>query len=129
MGIFNKIFGSEKMVKEEKVLPWIPLNELAQIDYIKKKSAITPQVIFKHSTRCGISSMVQRQFIRDYNFSENQLDLYYLDLLSFREISNQVAEQFQVFHQSPQLIVIRNGEMVAHASHGQINDIDLNRFV
>jgi bacillithiol system protein YtxJ len=129
MGLLNKLFGGEKVEKDEKVLPWIPLNDLAQIDYIKKKSSIKTQVIFKHSTRCGISSMVQRQFINDYNFSEKELDLYYLDILSYRNISDEVGYAFQLVHESPQLLVIKNGELVTHASHGQINQVDLNRFV
>ncbi|GAL68541.1 bacillithiol system redox-active protein YtxJ [Jejuia pallidilutea] len=129
MGLLNKLFGGEKVEKDEKVLPWIPLNDLVQIDYIKKKSSIKTQVIFKHSTRCGISSMVQRQFINDYNFSEKELDLYYLDILSYRNISNEVGYAFQLVHESPQLLVIKNGELVTHASHGQINQVDLNRFV
>lgn len=127
MGLLNRLFG-EKTEREEKVLPWIPLNDEAQIDYIRQKSRITSQVIFKHSTRCGISSMVQRQFIKDYNFGEKELDLYYLDILSYRNVSNLVAEKFQLMHESPQLLVIKNGELVAHASHGQINEVDLERF-
>ncbi len=129
MGLLKKIFKGEKVVKEEKILPWIPLTELQQIDYIHKKSALKTQIIFKHSTRCGISNMVQRQFIENYNFSEKELDLYYLDLLNYRDVSNEVGYKFQVLHQSPQLIVVRNGEVVAHASHGQINAIDLSRFI
>ena len=69
MGLLNKFFGGSKEKKEEKVLPWILLNDLKQIPYIKKTSRIKPQLIFKHSTRCGISSMVQRQFVEQYNFS------------------------------------------------------------
>ncbi|MFS4483292.1 bacillithiol system redox-active protein YtxJ [Hyunsoonleella sp. 2307UL5-6] len=129
MGLLDKLFGGEKEKREEKVLPWIPLNDLKQLDYIKKKSAIKTQVIFKHSTRCGISSMVQRQFISEYNFSEKELDLYYLDILSYRQISDEVGYKFQLIHQSPQLLVIKNGTLVANASHGQINQVDLNRFV
>ncbi|MFD2727506.1 bacillithiol system redox-active protein YtxJ [Hyunsoonleella rubra] len=128
MGLLNKLFG-EKTEREEKVLPWIPLNDAGQIDYIRQKSGITAQVIFKHSTRCGISSMVQRQFIKDYNFGEKELDLYYLDILSYRNISDLVAEKFQLMHESPQLLVVKNGELVAHASHGQVNEVDLSRFV
>lgn len=129
MGLLKKIFGGESVEREEKVLPWIPLNDIQQLDYIKQKSSIKPQVIFKHSTRCGISSMVQRQFIKDYNFSEKDLDLYYLDILSYRQISDETGYKFQLIHESPQLLVIKNGALVAHASHGQINQVDLSRFV
>ncbi|GGD25628.1 bacillithiol system redox-active protein YtxJ [Hyunsoonleella pacifica] len=130
MGLLNKLFGGgEKVEREEKVLPWIPLSDVKQLDYIEKKSSIKAQVIFKHSTRCGISNMVQRQFISEYNFSEKDLDLYYLDILSYRQVSDEVGYKFQLIHESPQLLVIKNGTLVANASHGQINQVDLSRFV
>lgn len=129
MGLINKLFGGSSEPKEEKVLPWIPLSELEQLDKISEKSKTKTQVVFKHSTRCGISKMVMNQFVDAYSLTENDLDLYYLDLLNYREISNEVGHKFQVMHQSPQLLVIKNGTVVTHDSHGAINDIDLNRFV
>lgn len=129
MGLFNKVFGGNNEVKEEKLLPWIPLNDLQQLDFIQKKSITKTQIIFKHSTRCGISKMVMKQFVNSYDFTEKDIDLYYLDLLNFRDISNEVGYKFQVMHESPQLIVIKNGVAVAHASHGAINDLDLSQFV
>lgn len=129
MGIFNKIFGATTESKEKKTLPWIPLIELPQLEHIEKKSATKTQVIFKHSTRCGISSMVMKQFVDMYNLTEKDLDLYYLDLLSYREVSNEVGYKFQVMHESPQLLVIKNRVVVKHASHGAINEVDLAQFV
>ena len=125
MGLLNKIFGSTNENKEEKELPWIPLKELSQLDFIEQKSKSKTQVIFKHSTRCGISRMVMNQFIDTYNLTEEDLDLYYLDLLNYRDISNEVGYKFQVMHESPQLLVIKNETVIVHASHGQINGIDL----
>ena len=129
MGFIDKLFGSSKEVKEEKVLPWIPLNDIQQLNHIEDKSKTKTQVIFKHSTRCGISRMVINQFVDNYNLTEKDLDLYYLDLLSFRDVSSEVGYKFQVIHQSPQLLVIKNGVVVAHDSHGAINGIDLETFV
>ena len=128
MGLLKKLFGGEKIEREEKVLPWIPLNDLAQIDYIKKKSSIKTQVIFKHSTRCGISRMVIRNFESSFDIEGNQIDLYYLDLWTYRALSDEIANRFQVWHESPQLIIIKNGLVEVHASHGEINQIDLSRF-
>ena len=128
MSILNKLFGSSEP-KEEKLLPWIPLNDIQQIQHIAEKSKTKTQVIFKHSTRCGISRMVMNQFIEHYNLTEKELDLYYLDLLSFREVSNEVGYTFQVMHQSPQLLIIKNGVTVAHASHGAINSVNLEQYV
>lgn len=128
MGLFKNIFKASEP-KEEKVLPWIELNALDQLKTLVEKSSTRPQFIFKHSTRCGISKMVINQFVEQYDLSSEQADLYYLDLLSFRDISNEVGYMFQVIHQSPQLIVLRNGVVVAHGSHGAINDIELTRFI
>ncbi len=131
MGLLNKLFGTSTGSAsniEKKELPWIPLNMLPQLDFMKKKSATKTQVIFKHSTRCGISRMVMNQFIDAYSLTEKDLDLYYLDILNHREVSNEVGYKFQVMHESPQLLVIKNGVVVAHASHGGINDLDLNKF-
>ena len=129
MGLFNKIFSGSSEPKEEKLLPWIALSKVEQLQEIDEKSKTKTQVIFKHSTRCGISRMVMKQFIDAYNQSETNLDLYYLDLLSYRDVSNETGYKFQVMHESPQLLIIKNGVVVAHASHGSINDLDLDRFI
>ena len=126
--MFGKLFGGSKEPKEEKILPWKQLATVDQLNAIEELSKGKTQVIFKHSTRCGISKMVMNQFVSAFDVEAN-LDLYYLDLLSFREVSNEVGYKFQVMHQSPQILIIRNGVMVAHASHGGINEIDLAKFV
>ena len=128
MGIFKNIFGGSSEPKEEKILPWIALNSVEQLDAIMEQSKTKTQLIFKHSTRCGISSMVINQFKAQYNADTNA-DLYYLDLLRYRDVSNEVGYKFQVIHQSPQLLVVRNGVVVVHASHGAINDMDLAKYI
>lgn len=125
--MFKKLFGSSEP-KEEKVLPWLPLTQVDQLNAISEKSKTKTQFIFKHSTRCGISRMVMNQFVSAYALDTNA-DLYYLDLLNYRDVSNEVGYKFQVMHQSPQLLIIKNGVAVAHASHGAVNDMDLNRFL
>jgi len=128
MGLLKNIFKTSEP-REEKILPWIPLNTTAQLNYIAEKSKSKTQIVFKHSTRCGISSMVMRQFKASYALTDEDADLYYLDLLSYREVSNEVGYKFQVFHESPQILIIKNGAVVAHASHGGINTIDLQEYI
>lgn len=128
MGFINKIFGGSSEPKEEKLLPWINLNSLSQLVEVEEKSKTKTQVIFKHSTRCGISRMVMNQFVDAYDVDAN-LDLYYLDLLNYRDVSNEVGYKFQVMHQSPQMLIIKNGVTVTHASHGAINDLDMETYV
>ncbi|MEO0527270.1 MAG: bacillithiol system redox-active protein YtxJ [Bacteroidota bacterium] len=130
MGFFNSLLGkNNQSEKKEKVLPWIPLTSVDQLNEIEKKSNGKAQVIFKHSTTCGISRMVMNMFIGSYDFKAEELDLYYLDLHSYREVSNETGYKFQVMHQSPQLLVIKNGTVVAHESHGAISEMDLGKYV
>lgn len=129
MGLFNKIFNSSLESKDEKKLPWKTLDSLLQLHDIEDASKTKTQVIFKYSTRCGVSRMVMNQFTEDFELSDNDLDLHYLDLISYREVSNEIVHRFQVNHESPQVLVIKNGVAVAHESHGSINAMDLNKFV
>lgn len=131
MGIFSKIFGTSNTSETPKTskLQWTPLTDMSQFDIIIEESKIKPIAIFKHSTRCGISRMVIKQFESAYNLEENQMKVYYLDLLNYRPISDEIAARFQVWHESPQLIIVKNGETVGHASHSQINAIPLEQYI
>ena len=99
---------------------WKNLTQLSQLDQIKDDSFQKPIVLFKHSTTCGISAGAKYRLQEPWDFKE-EIDFYYLDLLSFREISNKIAEQFGVTHQSPQIIIIAMGEVTFHTSHHNIN--------
>ena len=132
MGLFDKMFGSEKKEKEveKNATPWIDLNSMEQLDGIEKASENKTIAILKHSTRCGISRMVLRMFESDYDIDENEpIDLYFLDLIVYRDISNEIAERFNVRHESPQLIVIKNREVVHHSSHQAISANKLKELV
>lgn len=130
MGLFG-LFGSKNSseTEEKKSIPWNQLTSMELLEVISEESKTTPVAIFKHSTRCGISRMVINQFESNYNIDPEQMKLYYLDLLSYRSISDEVGIKFQVFHQSPQIIVVKNGNAVHHASHHSIQAEDLERFI
>ena len=98
---------------------WISLQDEKQLMEITEKSNTRPQVIYKHSTRCGISSMVKSRLERSK--LPEDADYYFLDIIHYRSLSNQVAGKFQVYHESPQVLVIRNGECVYDESHTGIN--------
>lgn len=98
---------------------WIQLNSLQQLDEIRQKSKDKPQVIFKHSTRCSVSSMAKNRLERK-EFPK-EADFYYLDLIANRNISLQIEEVFKVYHESPQVLVIKSGECVYDESHSGIN--------
>lgn len=129
MGIFDSFFGKkENTTKESGALPWIPLTSIAQLEDIAQQSNGKPQLIFKHSTTCGISRMVLNMFTGSYNLQDTA-DIYFLDLHAHRDVSNEVASRFGVMHQSPQLIIVKNGEVTYHTSHGAIADINLKDYV
>ncbi len=129
MGLLNTIFGN-KTAKEVQpsFIKWIPLTSVEQLKEIKIQSKKEAIAIFKHSTRCGISSMVIKRFVSSFDEELKEFKVYYLDLLSYREISSEIGYEFQILHQSPQLLVIKKGEVVAHASHYNIAQIDLKKF-
>ena len=94
---------------------WIPLTEQGQLDALIERSNSIPQVIFKHSTRCGTSAMVLSRIERSE--APASIDFHFLDLIRYRDISNRIAEKFAVHHESPQVLLIKNGECVYDESH------------
>jgi bacillithiol system protein YtxJ len=96
-------------------MEWQNLTELSQLETIKNTSFERPQVIFKHSTTCSISKMAFSRFEKAE--APDGVDFYYLDLLQYRPISNAIAEQFEVFHESPQVLLIKNGACTYDESH------------
>jgi bacillithiol system protein YtxJ len=98
---------------------WTSLESADQIDSIKRQQGYS--VIFKHSTRCAISLMVKKRFELDWNKLPGYLSLYFLDLIKYRDLSNKITNDFQVYHESPQLLLIKDGECVLDLSHGQIS--------
>lgn len=97
---------------------WNPLDQLAQLDIIKDESQKQPVLIYKHSIRCSISRASLDRLERNWKEDEMAaMKPYFLDLLSFRNISNEIVNTFNVEHESPQVLVIKNGEVIYHNSH------------
>lgn len=109
---------------------WNHLENISELEKIKKESEEQPIMIFKHSTRCPVSSMAINRLERSWQQNEvSNLKPYYLDLIRNRDISNKIAEEFRIPHQSPQVIVIKNGSPVYDTSHMGINYADLKELV
>lgn len=104
-------------------MKWNKLTNINQIEELNNKSFQVPQVIFKHSTRCFISKSVLQNFESDYEDLNNipKADFYFLDLIAFRNISNHIAEHYNVTHESPQLLMINKGKCTYNDSHSSIN--------
>ena len=94
---------------------WIALQSETQLFEITERSSDRPQVIFKHSTRCSTSALVKGRLERAAQSDE--IDFYYLDLLSHRPISNMIADTFRIRHESPQVLLIRDGQCIYDESH------------
>lgn len=101
---------------------WINLTSKNQLENIIAESATEPIVIFKHSISCSISRTALDRLERNWKGGElAHIKPYFLDLLSYREISNYIAETFDVEHQSPQVLIISNGKSVYDRSHFEIS--------
>ena len=106
-----------------KKMNWLKLENPSDLDRLIENSfseSISAVAIFKHSTRCVISSMVKTRLVGAWNF-QDELPIYYLDLIQFRALSNQIADELSVEHQSPQLLLIKNGKCIYHTSHNGIS--------
>jgi bacillithiol system protein YtxJ len=101
---------------------WIPLNTIEQLEEMDLESNTGSVLIFKHSTSCSISRTSLDRLQRHFKSDEmTGVRTYFLDLLAFRGISNSIAEKFQVAHESPQAILLKNGKAVYSASHFEID--------
>ncbi|WP_010136021.1 bacillithiol system redox-active protein YtxJ [Ochrovirga pacifica] len=118
MGLFNKFLGNNKSdaSKESSETTWHPLVDVAQLETLIEESKTQEVVIFKHSTRCSISSSVLNRFKNQVGASDTY-KLYYLDLIANRDVSNAIAEKFEIVHQSPQAIFLKDGKVKQHDSH------------
>ena len=104
-------------------MQWIHLTDEEQLNKIITNSCNKPQVIFKHSTRCSISSVAFQRLQKVQQ--PDGIDFYYLDLLAHRPLSNKITEVFRVHHESPQVLVIRDGQCIYDESHLAISMIDI----
>ena len=121
--MFNSIFGQHDNPSSSSKLNWILLKDLGQLNEIITISHEKPVVIFKHSTRCSVSRMALKQFENEFDLAslDQKVLLYFLDLLEYRGISNEIAARFNVIHQSPQLLLIQNRKSVYAVSHSDID--------
>jgi len=103
------------------MVPWNILSKPEQLDEIVTESRRIAVVIYKHSLRCGVSSAAKRALDQDWDLQPDELKPYYLDVIGSRSLSDRVAQQFKVRHESPQIMLIRNGKVIYTNSHWQIS--------
>ncbi len=131
MSYFKRLFGDleGKANLKRTSLPWIGLAEMDQLEAIDRLSFQKTQLVYKHSTSCSISSMVLNMFTKGFEHEEEKVDMYFLDIHRARSVSNEIALKYGVRHESPQLLVIKNGAVVAHNSHGGIPEMELTDYL
>lgn len=128
MSLFNGFFDKKNEVPKS-TFAWKNLRSIEDLNKAQQESHIKTVVIFKHSTRCSISRFVLKNFENTVTIPEDEMDFYFLDLIEYRSVSNEIAERFNVMHQSPQLIILKKGEAVYDASHESIDAEILNKYL
>jgi bacillithiol system protein YtxJ len=128
MSFFSNFFNSSESESNSKI-KWRLLTDLGQLNELIELSHQQPIIIFKHSTRCSISRFVLKSFENEYEFSEEELLPYFLDLLSYRNISNEIANRFEIMHQSPQILFIKDGVCGFNSSHENIHVESLRKYL
>jgi bacillithiol system protein YtxJ len=104
---------------------WKALENIDHLDSIIEASHHKPQLLFKHSIRCGISSHALHNLLDEWEIRPEKVDAWYLDLINHRTISNAIAEKSGIPHQSPQAILLKDGKVVYHKTHSAIRYKDL----
>lgn len=110
-------------------LPWNNISSVEQLHEVLESAKEKPVLLFKHSTRCSISSMALNSFESQWNSENERCDLYFVDLLRYRDVSNAIAEETGVMHQSPQAILFNGSEVLYHASHSGIDARAIEKLV
>ena len=109
-------------------MQWIALTAKEKFASLLEQSKINPVLIFKHSTRCSVSAMAKRSFEQAWPTSANA-EVYLLDLIAYRSVSNLIADKLSVVHQSPQALLLKDGKCIYNASHEDINAAYISSLV
>lgn len=122
MGMFSSNNSSHKLM-------WCALESIIQLNEVMRSSRREPIVLFKHSTRCGISTAALNRFESQWSLGSKYAQIYLLDLLNHRDVSNEIADLTGVTHQSPQVIVVKEESVIYHASHGRIDASEIESLL
>lgn len=109
-------------------MKWLPLiaeQQLMDVDSLSHNADVKGVLILKHSTRCSISSAALGRLERTWKLSEKEVPTYFLDLLSYRSVSSAIEQHYGISHESPQVLIIKNGKCIYTASHSGISTSDI----
>jgi bacillithiol system protein YtxJ len=120
MGIFDTVKEAFSSSGRAHTDYWNDLDDTSQIEAIISASEYHPQLIYKHSSRCSVCFFAKKQIEDIPEDLREQVDLHFIDVISWREVSNTIAKEFSIKHESPQLLVLCDGEVVWSGSHRSI---------
>ena len=115
MSLFDRFLSTNS-----NAVPWKELKTISDLEQALERSYEVPVALFKHSISCGISAMVKSQLEAEWDLEGQEIEIYYLDLINHRDVSNLIADKLGVWHQSPQVILVKDGQAVYNASHQAI---------
>lgn len=125
MGLFGKLFSGDEKSSAKQGMEWEALKSVDDLKKAIEASHQSPVLLFKHSTRCSISSSALNRLERNWDNEAVNIKPFYLDLIQYRDVSASIASETGVTHQSPQAILLKNGKAVHSSSHMDINFEDL----
>jgi bacillithiol system protein YtxJ len=99
---------------------WINADSTEKLDEIKELSNSEKVLILKFSTGCGVNYAVRNLLEREWTDGEMRMKTYIVDVLASKELSGKIANDYAVEHESPQVLIIKNGKPVFTASHGRV---------
>lgn len=127
MGFFKRMSSLIGLDGAQRTTMWNSLNEASDVDEVFKKSFEKPQVILKHSTRCTVSFFAKRNVESPLLWDDKDADLYIVDVIGNRKLSKYVAEKTGFSHESPQMFIINEGEIIWSGTHENVNSANVKR--
>lgn len=113
---------------------WTILAQFKEIQTVEEwqealeKSASQPLLVFKHSTTCPISANALKEYETYLNKEPRQdVDYYFVKVIESRDVSNKIADDLGVKHESPQAIVVEGKKEVWNKSHWDITQTGIRQ--
>lgn len=119
MGLFNSVKNAFSGSDTSDI--WEMISDPSQVDPIIEASKEKPQLIYKHSHRCSVCFAAKGALEQASDTVLQHADMHFVNVVRSRDASNKIASELDIRHQSPQAILVDNGEVVWHGSHGSID--------
>ncbi len=114
--------------KNQSNFHWSYLQSTTDLNNAIEKSKSIHVLIFKHSTRCSISSLAKSRIENNWNDSIS-IEPYLIDILTYRVISNEISDRFNVVHESPQVLLVSTEKCIGSLSHNEIDVEEILKMI